>query len=270
MVGRGQGKFHICNHPSHREFLLNIRHGHLTGLYIDKAPIDDILQVRLWLGELLRSDMGDFDFQRATSLEMEALFNLPLDQLILSSLSEIVEEQTFVEHFPDPNTVFEPTGQGAIWVDRNLEHFFELARPYLITGSSARDLGDFIEMPRDYILLCLYKLRSAGVIRPRRAFVQPLVDAPVHDLPPPIPPARGLIDVPQPGLGDRPRPGLITPRLDRRHPLPSHIPDPCLPADPEPPAPVREPQQLSFQPTGLNLLSRLITGIRRTFGQTPG
>lgn len=264
MVSRGMGRFLIHHHPTSKEFVLFVRHGLLTGLHINSVPIHDILDVRLWLAELLRSDQGEFEFIRAGNrLDMSETFALPLDQLLLSSFSELVEEQTFSEHFPDPQAVFEMAGTPAVWMDRELESFVDKAGDLLRDGACGTFLATTIGQPLDHVLLCLYKLRSTGHIRPRRAYFKGRLP-PLNQL---SPETLARIDCPLPA-------SILIP-ADGARPLAEFVDIPNALAPGDPPtltdslkAPSHEPEQLDAQ--GAGLINRLITGLRRTFGIFPG
>jgi len=236
MAGRGTGRFVIWNHPSEKSFHIYLKSGQLNAFSVDQKPVKDVLKVKGWIVELMASKEGDFAFERMQPVSWNEDFNLPVDQIIASSLAEIGNMETFKEHLPSLETVFEPVYGVTVWLEPDLEEFWEKSKDFLAKSTSGNELVQVTSFTPDQVQHCLYKLRSSGLIKPLRAFKMK-----------PASEVSAAVAVTQ---------------YAQEHPVPVTAPAAAHVATASPQGATEKKEQLT---AGRGVLSKLMLGIRKKF-----
>ncbi|MEM8933448.1 MAG: DUF4388 domain-containing protein [Acidobacteriota bacterium] len=170
-IGQRTGHLTLSGIDGVEPLRLHLRFGRLCGLQIrDGVVIDDSLIIRDRLVVLMDADTGGFEFHRCPEESIRGTLDLPIAGLLMSIASAVDEITAYRHRFAHPETRFEAVANPEPWLDEDLYHFFEQARPLLVAGASAKQLAEHLALSADQIQLFLYKLRSFGKIAPRRAF----------------------------------------------------------------------------------------------------
>lgn len=170
MIGRSTGRFTIWNTPNEHYYELHIDEGALSALLINHDPIEDVFPLRDRVAELLNLTAGEFEFEDLDGSRLLSHHDLPLEGLLLSGLTAMDEVAAHRAQFPNPQTVFRTRNGKEPWLSGDLQDFWECGGLLLGQGASAEKIAQQTSASIDRVLLCLYKLRMAGVIAPVRAF----------------------------------------------------------------------------------------------------
>lgn len=196
LIGKSTGSLVIEQKYEERtdRFELYLDARMITRMSINHGEIQSMAQARSFIIELVRSSWGDFRFYRGTS--GTANFSIPVNEILLSSLSMVEEMEACRRHFPEPHTIFTVAKNEAGYLDAETRAFWLLAEPHFKRGASAQDLFDHLGFYLDQILFRCHQLRLAGAITPQRAYfkqadvnealsiggtkIEPVLDAPVR------------------------------------------------------------------------------------------
>jgi len=170
MVGRYTGRVTIWNTPTEHYYELHIDEGALTALLVNQESIQDVFPLRDRITELINLTSGEFEFQNLHGDLLLTQHDLSLDTLLLSGLAALDEVAAHRSQFPSPQTVFRTRSGKDPWLTGDLHDFWLCSSHLLSQGASAEIIAAQTSVSTDQVLLCLYKLRTAGVIAPFRAF----------------------------------------------------------------------------------------------------
>lgn len=150
------------------EFHVNM--GILQGLVVDGKVWRDGFDAKALLLELANQREGHFEFQRlpATSPEMYNDLAININEVLLRSATFDDEWNNYKDQLPDPKTRFTLAGEELVWLEGNLQTFWQRIEPLLEYGISIEDLAKRFEMDVRVVQMNFYKLRAVGVVRPAR------------------------------------------------------------------------------------------------------
>lgn len=183
-TGRGTGVF-IAHVPPAHHYEIFLRAGSITGFREDGVLLDDIMRLHDRFTDLLLMRVGDFEFRRLPSVRVEGSFHVPLEQMVVTGLACAEELNTAPELLPSPETVFEWVGHKEVWLGDELQLFWERSEHALRNGSTAEILAELANTSTSKAQWYLYKLRLAGLVRPRRL---------QRGVPPPMRPAKPVVE----------------------------------------------------------------------------
>lgn len=198
MVGRGTGRFMLTNTSSRHDYELHLDKGMLNALLVDSDPVQDIFQLRNRMTELLNLSGGEFEFDKLPAAFLLSHYALSIDMLLLSALSALDEVAAYRPHLPDSQTVFLIQPSKEAWLEGDLLEFWECSNHLLAQGASAEKIAEQTSLFTDHVLLCLYKLRTTGLIAPVRAFQSKIENGLKPALPSAVTPSRPPDDNPVP------------------------------------------------------------------------
>jgi hypothetical protein len=167
MVACGTGRLEISQQEGKYRFDLDLTEGTITHVYFNGQEIYDPDQALSFIANLVRGGEGEFEFSRCPVTEGPHHFRVT--EVLLSSISMVDEIRALRKHFALPHVVFELTAAAEEETDIGIGSFWKGAYPYLKQGASAADLYLRLGLYLDQIQLKLYKLRNAGLIKPREA-----------------------------------------------------------------------------------------------------
>lgn len=212
MVGRSSGRFTVWNCPNGKNYELHLSQGLLCAMLVDSTPVEDVFQIRNRMVELMNMRTGEFEFQKQSASGLLSNFSISIDTLLLSSLAALDEMEAYRSFFASSRTVFTIVPTREAWLEGDLLEFWETCYPLLENGASAETIAQATNIYLDNILLALYKLRTAGLIAPVRAFQTivtqtgglkrafasaPNKSGPLPNPPPPPPPQLMPVEQPQ-------------------------------------------------------------------------
>lgn len=173
LVGQRTGKLFISNPVTKKRFEWHLHEATICGLMVNQKMMDDVMQVRGCMIELIEDSDSNFEFHKHDFQELQHYFRLGTDQLILSTAAAMDELQEFRRFFSHEVTYFQISGKMDIWLDEHLASFWERSSVYLERGCNAVILAEKLNLNLDQVQLNLYKLRSVGKLMPMRLFEQP-------------------------------------------------------------------------------------------------
>ncbi len=150
------------------EFHLN--NAQLQGLVVDGKVMRDGLMAKNLLVEIANIRDGKFEFQRVP-VGSDVLLNdlaISINEVLLRRATLDDEWNNYRENLPDGETRFMLSSQELVWLDGDLQFFWNQAEPLLEYGISAKDLAVRLSLEVKMVQVNLYKLRVLGVIRPAR------------------------------------------------------------------------------------------------------
>lgn len=170
LVGGRTGKILIRNNSADRQYEWHLHSATICGVLLNSEPLDDVLQVRGCMLDLIEDSSSAFEFHRHSYEELLHYFNLPTEHLVLSTAAAMDELSAYRKFFPNEQTYFQGNGQIDGWLDEQLLSFWERSSNFFIKGCNARELAENLHLNIEQVQLSLYKLRSAGKITPLRLY----------------------------------------------------------------------------------------------------
>ena len=170
LVGQRTGKLFISNPKTKKKFEWHLHEATICGLMVNQKMMDDVMQIRGCMIELIEDTESHFEFQKHDFRELQHYFRLRTEQLILSTAAAMDELQEFRRFFSHEVTYFQASGKMDIWLDEHLASFWERSSVYLERGCNAVILAEALSLNLDQVQLNLYKLRSVGKLVPMRLF----------------------------------------------------------------------------------------------------
>lgn len=172
LIGQRTGKLFISNPKTKKKFEWHLHEATICGLIVNQRMMDDVMQVRGCMIELIEDADSHFEFHKQDYHALHQYFRLGTEHLILSTAAAMDELQEFRRFFSHEVTYFKTSGQMDIWLDEHLATFWERSAPYLERGCNAVMLAENLNLNLDQVQLNLYKLRSVGKLVPVRLFDQ--------------------------------------------------------------------------------------------------
>jgi hypothetical protein len=172
LVGQRTGKLFINNPTTKKKFEWHLHEATICGLIVNQKTMDDVMQVRGCMIELIEDADSNFEFHKQDFQSLQHYFRLGTEQLILSTAAAMDELQEFRRFFSHEVTYFRTSGKMDIWLDEHLASFWERSVVYLEQGCNAVTLANLLNLNIDQVQLNLYKLRSVGKLVPMRLFDQ--------------------------------------------------------------------------------------------------
>lgn len=169
MLGRRSGKLKIWDLPKGR-LEMHLSEAHLKAMVLNGQPLVEIFDVRETITSLMQSKEGEFEFERLAPEQLLRLLDIPLERLMVTTMDEDNEIETYRNRFAHPSTRFRSVNSIDIWIYDDLYEFWQRSADFLAKGSSAEELSKMLDFPLEHVQLKLYKLRSLGKVSPVRAF----------------------------------------------------------------------------------------------------
>lgn len=169
MLGRRTGKLKMWGLAKGR-LEMHLSEAHLKAMVLNGQPLVEIFDVRETITELMNNEEGEFEFERLAPEQLMRLLDIPLERLLITTMGEADEVETYRSRFAHPNTRFRSVNAIDIWIYDDLYEFWQHSADLLSAGASAEDLAATLGMPLEQVQLKLYKLRSLGKVSPVRAF----------------------------------------------------------------------------------------------------
>lgn len=150
------------------EFQLN--NGQLQGLIADGKVLRDGLAAKDLLVEVANHRDGTFEFQRVPADSGLLLNDLAIEvsEVLLRRATLDDEWNKYKNNLPDLETRFVLATQELVWLDDDLQRFWNHAELLLEYGISTKELAQRLSLELRLVQVNLYKLRAIGVIRPAR------------------------------------------------------------------------------------------------------
>lgn len=149
---------------SGRSVELHLQRGTLHAVFIDGFPVHEPLRVRDTIRSLVTSANGEYSFDAG---DISHYFALPIRDIIreVMSTADIPEQQ-----LPHEETRFEvQEGAAHQTVPESLRASWGSIAPVLKNGASAIDVSSQLRISLQEARVTLYRLRTAGLIAPKRA-----------------------------------------------------------------------------------------------------
>ncbi len=149
---------------------LHLNNAQLQGLVVDGKIFRDGAGAKNLLIDIANVREGQFEFQRLP-VNSEAMLNdlaISINEVLLRRATLDDEWNHFQDSLPDIETRFVLASQELVWLEDELQSFWNQAEPLLEYGISSKDLAGRLTMDLQLVQVNLYKLRAAGVIRPAR------------------------------------------------------------------------------------------------------
>jgi hypothetical protein len=170
LIGYRTGKIFIRNISADRQYEWHLHSATICGVILNSKPLDDVLQVRGCMLDLIEDSSSAFEFHRHSYEDLLHYFDLPTEHLVLSTAAAMDELSAYRKFFPNEQTYFQSNGQMDGWLDEQLLSFWERSSPFFKKGCNARELTENLHLNIEQVQLNLYKLRSVGKIIPLRLY----------------------------------------------------------------------------------------------------
>ncbi len=172
MLERRVGHLRVWNVSEGKRYTLHLNKGRLQALQVDTTWFRDMFELRETIISMMQASQGKFEFERCASSELATDFDRPMHLLLLSASTAIDEINLYRHHFADARTRFSVVGNLDTWADHHLQHFWQHGQTALVQGASAKELALSLGLSLEDVQLCLYKLRTLGVVAPVQEFRQ--------------------------------------------------------------------------------------------------
>ncbi len=154
------------------ETRLYLTGGSIVHLEAGNLPPNDTWAARQYLYKILNNAHGggfSFDNQPAASLPRSVQW--PIEWVLLTALSQSDILAEYGDMLPEPNTVFQVTGQDPADLNHDLRLRLQKIAPLLDGIKSARQVAHTLGAEEIDVLYTLARLRILGFVRPVRRFV---------------------------------------------------------------------------------------------------
>jgi hypothetical protein len=167
---------------------LQINNGRLQGLLVNGKVMRDGLTAKDLLVEIANAKDGNFEFQRVPATSGSLLNDLAIEvnEVLLRRATLDDEWNNYRDSLPDIETRFVLATQELVWLDGDLQRFWNQAEQLLEYGISAKELAQRLNLEIRLVQVNLYKLRATGVIRPARR-IQEIADIRAGNFPSRVP-----------------------------------------------------------------------------------
>lgn len=193
---------------------IQLQAGRLVDFSENGAPVRDVLALSDRFHLMLEQREGEFEFFSREATGPRPYAAHPLQQIVSNAMGACVRMQNTEEDLPSEQTRFLPTGLQDVWLEEDLQLFWERAEPYFATGASALQLSGCTGVTARRAQWFLHRLRLAGLVRPRRAAEATDFGLPIRVQKPMELPAA----LPEAGLQariERPAPSLLGRVMDK-------------------------------------------------------
>lgn len=215
-LGRRSGRLHV--QTGAHSYVLHLEGDRLLALSANGTIVHDPVDLREVILFLAQQTEGRFEFHRDEPDHLAHHHRIAVTQLLLSTSAIIDELDHYRDRLAPPETRFVLHESRHEVSDPALSDFLGRAHAPLADGASAQDLARALGMQVERVQLALYKLRTAGIVMPLRAFAPP-VSAPPRPAPAPAPafgaaPVLAAVAVAAPPVAPPPAPrespGLVS------------------------------------------------------------
>lgn len=152
--------------------------GSIVHLEASNLPPNDTWAARQQLYRILNSaHEGCFNFDNRTPPTIPRSVQWPIEWVLLTAVSQSDILAEYGDMLPEPNTVFQVTGQDPADLNHDLRLRLQNIAPLLDGTKSARLVAHTLGAEEIDILYTLARLRILGFVRPVRRFVERPVTA---------------------------------------------------------------------------------------------
>ena len=226
LLGTKTGKLHIWP-TSQKHYELHLHEGAVYALREDGVGVGDKTALQKSLSELFDLRRGKFDFNPEAFALLAREFSFTRREVLQLLAASEISETDDKSPVTDRATRFKLSGSAHHELPENIQSFLERAFELLVTGCSAAELADALEMPVPLVQLYLMRLRSLGRVTPVRAYapgytgytpvssaVTKEVETPVTSPRAEVVPASPIVQPPitQPNTAQQPEPYQSTAR----------------------------------------------------------
>lgn len=195
LVAKRSGTF-VARMPA-RTVEIQLRSGNLVDYTENGTSVRDVLALSDRFQNFLEQRTGGFEFFQAEGAAPHTQVAQQLAQLVSNAMGQAQDILQADAHLPSAQTRFLLTGKEGIWLQEDLQIFWERAEPHLRQAASALQLSGCTGVNVRKAQWFLYRLRLAGLVRPRRSAETTEYGLPIRIQAPMQMPAAS-----EPGAGD--------------------------------------------------------------------
>lgn len=147
--------------------------GVIVHLEASNLPPNDTWAARQHLYRILNNAQdGCFSFDNRPPLTIPRSVQWPIEWVLLTAVSQSDILAEYGDMLPEPNTVFQVTGQDPADLNHDLRLRLQNIAPVLDGTNSARQVAHILGAEEIDILYTLARLRILGFVRPVRRFIE--------------------------------------------------------------------------------------------------
>lgn len=166
LIGHRTGRLRLFDLPEYGDMELDLSDGVAYALHLGGSALTETHEVVAELSVIVQAGAGRFEFRaqpvdvvhRETPLlisNMVMLLVMHVDSMLARQNALLSPEHYYELETPLPN----------IWIDPNLNLFFQQTRDYLAAGVRAEDLAAWLGLENDVVRLNLGYLRQLGFVK---------------------------------------------------------------------------------------------------------
>jgi Domain of unknown function (DUF4388) len=166
LIGSRTGQLRLYDVPEFGLMEIDLAEGHAYKLRIGINHIADPSQIVAELSVVVEMGQGMFEFQAGEVQLLKINEPLPIDQLVMRLVVHVDEklaerraalatDLAYILENPEPE----------IWIESDLEQFYQDSKPYLEEGVRSVDLAKSLGLENDIVRLNLSNLRETGFVK---------------------------------------------------------------------------------------------------------
>jgi hypothetical protein len=166
LVGSRTGCLRLYDVPETDDMELDLAEGHAHALRLGGSSLTEDREIVTQLSVIVGAGAGMFEFRRQPDISVRREQPLPINNLVILMVlyvDEVLVRQSSPQSGEPVYVAFSPLPE--IWIDPNLNMFFEQCRNLLAEGARSIDIAQFLGMPNDEVRLNLAYLRQLGFVQ---------------------------------------------------------------------------------------------------------
>jgi hypothetical protein len=166
LVGTRTGCLRLYDVPETDVMELDMAEGHAHALHLGGSSLTEDREIVTQLSVIVGAGEGMFEFCVQPDISIRREQPLPINNLVI--LMVLYVDEVLVRQSSPASG--EPRYQAAsplpeIWIDPNLNLFFQQCRHLLTDGTRSEDIAEFLGMSNDEVRLNLAYLRQLGFVQ---------------------------------------------------------------------------------------------------------
>lgn len=149
--------------PEYGVMEIHLRDGEIRSIQMPGGSMEDEQQVVDKLCHVVRAQCGMFEFNEANPRQIMGTGDFPIQQMVMN-LVFAVDEMNHAQSVQDPHSRFVLLSFPEIWLEPELQHFFDAAQHLFNTAPTAQEISTALRRDVTEVMAHLNNLLSLGII----------------------------------------------------------------------------------------------------------
>ncbi|PTY01981.1 hypothetical protein DB346_10215 [Verrucomicrobia bacterium LW23] len=163
LIGRRTGKMRLLDVPEYGVMELHLRDGEIRSIQMPGGALEDENQVVDKLCHVVRAQCGMFEFNESSPRAILGHGAFPIQQMVMNLVFAVDEMNA--QSVQDPNARFVLIASPEIWLEPDLQSFFDQTQELFVTAPTAKDIADTLGRDLAEVMAHLNNLLSLNIIQ---------------------------------------------------------------------------------------------------------